>query len=324
MFNLPRNRIMRKNAAIRDLVSDVNLLPSDLIYPIFICENDENAIEIPLMKGVFRRNVKQAIDDISLAKSIGVRSFMLFPYIQTEKKDEKGTAALDKNNIMCIAIEKIKNAHPDAILIADVALDPYTNHGHDGILTSDGKNIDNDATLEILGIQALNQAKCGADFISPSDMMDCRVAKIRNTLDENDLKYTGIISYSAKFASKLYCPFRSAVNSQIKSGPSDKLSYQIDPRCKKSPIKSIIDDEKQGADAVIVKPASLYLDIIKEASQIINLPIFAYQVSGEYSMIKNFSDDEKIVKDLALESLICIKRAGANAIISYFALDLFR
>jgi len=321
--NFPRNRILRKNQVIRDLIAEHSILPQSLIYPIFICEFEDDAIEISSMKGIFRHTIHDAVKEIKKAKQLGIMSFMLFPYIPSSQKDDIGSLAINENNIICKAIKSIKDSHPDILLITDIALDPYTSHGHDGVLTQNYIDIDNDKTLEILQKQSIIQAKSGGDFMSPSDMMDGRVFAIRNALNENNFQNIGIISYSVKYSSSLYSPFRDAIGSGIKSGPVNKNTYQMDFRNSKIAIKSTLDDIKQGADAIIIKPASFYLDIIKSISSQINIPILAYQVSGEYVMIKNYSPDENIIKQLALESLVCIKRAGATSIISYFAMQIF-
>lgn len=313
-----RNRILRKSNAIRELVSEISLSPSDLIYPIFIC-NDDDLLEISTMPGLCRYTINSAKIEIQKLMSFGVYCFMLFPYIKNEEKDELGSLAIDENNLICRAIFEIKQLIPEAVIMADVALDPYTIHGHDGVLNDAKSDVDNDKTIEVLQKQALIQAKAGADFITPSDMMDGRVAKIRQILDANGLNYTGIISYSAKFASNLYSPFRNAINSGIKSGPMDKKTYQIDPRNTKMALKSINDDVNQGTDGIIIKPAGWYLDIIKSCSEKSNLPIFGYQVSGEYAMICKLADNQEQMLKLAKESLMCIKRSGATGIITYFA-----
>ncbi len=324
MIDFARNRRLRKNEAIRDIVSNISISPKDFIYPVFVCEEESDAIETPNMRGVFRFSPKNINSEIFELKSLGVKNFMLFPYIKPEQKDENGTAALYENGIICKIIKLIKDKHPDVNIISDVALDPYTNHGHDGILTENKLDIDNDKTLEALSRQALIMAKAGADFISPSDMMDGRVSVIRKTLDTNNFQNVGIISYSIKLASNLYVPFRTSIGSSLNFGPKDKLTYQINPANNANiAIKSALDDINQGADAIIIKPASLCLDIISQASKALNVPIFAYQVSGEYAMIKNYFDEDTALK-LAFESIIAIKRAGANAIISYCTKEILK
>ncbi len=316
---MQRNRIFKKNSAIRNLISETSLLPHNLIYPMFICKNGIDP-QIPSMPGIFRYTIDGAKNEIKHLMRLGISCFMLFPYVSQDEKDELGTLALSSENIICRAIKEIKNSSPEAIIMADVALDPYTSHGHDGVLNLEKNDVDNDKTVEILVKQALIQAKCGADFITPSDMMDGRIAKIRSILDENSLNYTGIISYSAKYSSNLYAPFRGAINSGIKAGPVNKHTYQSDFRNEKFAIKEVMDDVNQGANGIIIKPAGWYLDIIKACTNAVNVPIFAYQVSGEYAMIQNIcSNDGVNLYNLALESVTCIKRAGASGIITYFS-----
>lgn len=319
-MNFSRNRRLRSSKSIRALFSETNIHTKNLVFPIFICKNESEEQRIFGSENLKRLSIKNAIKEIKECKNLGINSFLLFPCVDAKEKDELGSIAIEKDNLICRSIKDIKNEITDINILSDIALDPYTSHGHDGALSKCGKFIDNDVTLEILQKQAVNQAEAGSDFIAPSDMMDGRVARIRKALDQDNLINTGIISYSAKFASNLYSPFRDAIDSGIKTGPKDKKTYQMDIRNLKLSIKSIIDDEIQNCDAIIVKPAGWYLDIINQASKITNLPIFGYQVSGEYVMVNEyikFANLER--KNIITESLIAIKRSGATGIISYFA-----
>ena len=246
----------------------------------------------------------------------------MFPYIEKEIKDEKGTEALNSNNIVCQAIKAIKNHTPKLGIICDVALDPYTNHGHDGIIKNG--EVDNDCTLEILCNQAINQVKAGCDIIAPSDMMDGRVKSIRSSLDMHNFINTPILSYSAKYSSSFYGPFRDALGSKLDKKKIDgKQTYQMDPANSREALREIELDISEGADMIMIKPAISYLDIIKSASITFNVPIFAYQVSGEYSMIKAASEKGWIdEKSIVYETLISIKRSGASCILTYFAKDI--
>ena len=317
MFSMiKRGRKLRKSQSIRDLVQETTLTVNDLIQPIFIIEGKNKSEKIPSMPGIERKSLDLQLNYINLLINKGIKSIILFPSIDEKKKNSKATEALNPNGLIPKAIKKIKKKFPDLILITDIALDPYNSDGHDGILKDN--EILNDETVSILVKQALLHAKCGADFVSPSDMMDGRIVRIRETLDKKGFHNTGIISYAAKFASCLYGPFRDALNSEPKKG--NKKSYQLNPANSNEALKELIDDENEGADMLIVKPASLYLDIILKAKSSSLIPIVAYQVSGEYSMIKFSAKNKLIDLDSAIfESLISMKRAGAKLIITYFA-----
>lgn len=273
------------------------------------------------MPGVYRYPLSQALEAIEKAVSLGIKAIALFPEVSPHKKDAEGSYALDQNNITCQAIKKIRKRFPSLIIICDVALDPYTDHGHDGILI-DGK-IDNDATLEILTKQALIQAEAGCDTLAPSDMMDGRIFTIREALEEHGFTNTRIFSYAAKYASSFYGPFRDAIHSATLQGESSKETYQMDTGNKQEAIREIALDLQEGADAIIIKPGLPYLDIISNTKAIFQAPVIAYQVSGEYAMI-TFAAQNKALdyKKAILESLLCFKRAGANAIMTYFALEV--
>ena len=317
MFSMiKRGRKLRKSQNIRDLVQETTLTVNDLIQPIFIIEGKNKSEKIPSMPDIERKSLDLQLNYINLLINKGIKSIILFPSIDEKKKNSKATEALNPNGLIPKAIKKIKKKFPDLILITDIALDPYNSDGHDGILKDN--EILNDETVSILVKQALLHAKCGADFVSPSDMMDGRVVRIRETLDKKGFHNTGIISYAAKFASCLYGPFRDALNSEPKKG--NKKSYQLNPANSNEALKELIDDENEGADMLIVKPASLYLDIILKAKSSSLIPIVAYQVSGEYSMIKFSAKNKLIDLDSAIfESLISMRRAGAKLIITYFA-----
>jgi porphobilinogen synthase len=327
-----RMRRNRSSEAIRRLFSSNFINPQNLIYPIFICEG--SAVKEPISKlpDVFRYSIDETILQIKQALSLGISSFMLFPKTLKNLKNEKGSEALNPDNLVCRAVKEIKNRFPQCLIITDVALDPYTSHGHDGLI--DEKNdVINDETNEILCQQALIQAQAGCDIVAPSDMMDGRIGQIRQTLDYSGFAQVGIFSYSAKYASKLYSPFRDAVDSSSNLQNSDKKSYQMD-FCRNS-NEALLEaalDLKEGADALIIKPASFYLDVIKDVSQAFASPIIAYQVSGEYAMLKylanqgstnSFFQSKPDFTTLCYENLIGIKRAGASAIISYAALQIF-
>ena len=287
-----------------------------------MCIRDRNKSEkIDSMPEIYRKTLDKQLEDIKSAAKLGINAIIIFPAIKEKLKDPFGKEALNKKGLVPKAIKAIKKAFPKMLIITDVALDPYNSDGHDGIL-KDGEIL-NDKTVEILCRQACIHAEFGADIVAPSDMMDGRVVKIREALDRKGFHNTAIMSYAAKFASSLYGPFREALNSEPKSG--DKKSYQINPKNYREAIKEILLDEAEGADLLIVKPASFYLDVIRTSSEASVLPIVAYQVSGEYSMIKaavknNWLDEKNIV----MESLQCMKRAGANAIITYYAKDVLK
>ena len=310
-----RGRILRKNNNIRDMISENQLSMKDMIQPLFIIDGKNKREKIDSMEGIERKTIDLQLKDIENLVSLGLRSVIIFPSIDERKKTKKANEALNPKGLIPKAIKEIKKNFPELVLITDIALDPYNSDGHDGIL-KDGKIL-NDKTVEILVKQAVLHAKCGADFVAPSDMMDGRVYEIRKKLDNEKFNYVGIISYSAKYASSLYGPFRDALNSTPKTG--DKKSYQINPANCNEAIKEVLDDEIEGADMVMIKPAIFYLDIITKVKSETYLPVVAYQVSGEYSMIKNASKNKILDLDSAIiESLLSIKRSGADLIISYF------
>jgi|TARA_Y100000817_G_C16844266_1_gene539382 porphobilinogen synthase len=314
-----RLRRNRKYNWSRRLVSENNLSVSDLILPIFVTEGKKKIEAIKTMPGVFRYSIDRLSGILNQASKLKIPLVAIFPHTPNSKKDSSGNEALNENNLVCKAIKKIKNNFKDIGVMADVALDPYTDHGHDGILKN--KEILNDETIEILTKQALLQARMGCDVIAPSDMMDGRVGVIRKSLDKNNFKNVQILSYAAKYSSNFYGPFRDAIGSKKKLR-GNKKSYQMDYKNSNEALREIGLDIKEGADFVMVKPGLPYLDIIKSVKENFKIPVFAYQVSGEYSMIINSIKKGIIHQDSVFESLMCLKRAGASAIVTYFALSI--
>ena len=315
-----RLRRLRKNLNLIELVSETNLTSKDLIQPIFIKENFEGKEEIESMPGIFRFGLNHVLSEIEEVINAGINAIAVFPVIESSKKDEKGSEALNKSNFIAHSINKIKQEFPELILIADVALDPYTDHGHDGILINN--EVANDETLEVLIEQSILLAEAGADIIAPSDMMDGRIGLIRDSLEKQNLKDTILLSYAAKYNSKFYGPFRDAVNSASNLGNSSKSSYQMNISNKNEALHEVALDINEGADIVMVKPAMPYLDVIQLIKKEFKVPTFAYQVSGEFSMLKNAINHGWLDKEVMLESLVSIKRAGADAILSYAAKEI--
>ena len=315
-----RLRRLRKNSNLIDLISETNISSNDLIQPIFIKENFKGTEEINSMPGILRLGLDQALIEVENILNAGVNSIAVFPIIDNDKKDSVGSEAIKQDNFISSSIKKIKDRFPEIVLIADVALDPYTDHGHDGIL-EDNKVI-NDETIDVLVNQALLLADAGADMIAPSDMMDGRIGAIRKALEKENFKDTILLSYAAKYNSKFYGPFRDAVNSAASLGKSSKSSYQMDVRNKNEAIQEVAMDINEGADIIMIKPALAYLDVIHVIKETFKIPTFAYQVSGEFSMLKNAIDQKWLDNDVMLESLLSIKRAGADAILSYAAKDI--
>lgn len=315
-----RLRRLRKNSNLIDLISETNISSNDLIQPIFIKENFKGTEEINSMPGILRLGLDQALLEVENILNAGVNSIAVFPIIDNDKKDSVGSEAIKQGNFISSSIKKIKDRFPEIVLIADVALDPYTDHGHDGIL-EDNKVI-NDETIDILVNQALLLADAGADIIAPSDMMDGRIGAIRKALEKENFKDTILLSYAAKYNSKFYGPFRDAVNSAANLGKSSKSSYQMDVRNKNEAIQEVAMDINEGADIIMIKPALAYLDVIHVIKETFKIPTFAYQVSGEFSMLKHAINQKWLDNDVMLESLLSIKRAGADAILSYAAKDI--
>ncbi len=316
-----RLRRIRNSSWLRRLVSENDLSTNDLILPIFIRDGKNKVESIKSMPGVNRYSVDKLNLIMNKAKKYKIPMVALFPYTQKNKKDKFGSEALNKDNLICKSLKLIKKKYSGIGVMCDVALDPYTSHGHDGIIVNN--KIDNDKTIKILVKQALLQAEMGCDVIAPSDMMDGRVGAIRKALDKRNFQNVGILSYAAKYASSFYGPFRDAVGSRMNL-KSDKKTYQMDFRNLNEAYREISLDIKEGADIVMVKPGLPYLDIIKNIKDNFKIPVFAYQVSGEYSLIKHGIKNNLINDEAIFESLIAFKRAGASAIITYFALEIAR
>ena len=312
-----RLRRSRKNDWSRRLVEENSLSPSDFILPIFIIEGKNKKIPIQSMPGVNRYSLDRLIPFVDKAIKNKIPMVALFPYIEKKKKNILGTEALNENNLVCRAVQLIKKKYKNEIgIMCDVALDPYTSHGHDGLLKSG--YVLNDETVKILINQSLLQAQMGCDVLAPSDMMDGRIGKIRKALDKNGYQLVQILSYAVKYASSFYGPFRDAVGSRgLLKG--DKKTYQMDFRNSNEALREVALDIKEGADMIMVKPGMPYLDIIKSVKDNFKIPVLAYQVSGEYSLLANSINKRLIDKNSILESLISFKRAGANAIVSYYA-----
>jgi porphobilinogen synthase len=315
-----RLRRARKFNWSRRLIQENNLSSCDLIYPIFLIEGKNKKQVIKSMPGVYRYSIDQLGIIINKVIKYKIPMVALFPSTPNNKKDKFGTEALNENNLVCRAIRFIKKRFNNNIgIMADVALDPYTSHGHDGLLKNN--YVINDKTIDLLMKQALIQAQMGCDVIAPSDMMDGRVGKIRKYLDKNKYHDIQILSYAVKYASYFYGPFRDAVGSK-KSLKSDKKNYQMDFSNSNESLREVALDIKEGADMVMVKPGLPYLDVIQKVKENFKIPVLAYQVSGEYSLIKSAINNRLINDEAIVESLICFKRAGASAIVSYFALDI--
>ena len=319
-----RLRRYRKTEWSRRLVSENNLSANDLIWPIFIREGKNIKESVKSMPGIYRYTLDKIEALVEKAINKKIPMIALFPNTPISKKNSKGSEALNKNNLVCKTLRLIKKNYKEIGLMCDVALDPYTTHGHDGILKNN--YVDNDETIKILIKQSLLQAKMGCDVIAPSDMMDGRIKKIRKKLDKENLQDVQILSYAVKYASSYYGPFRDAIGSK-KSLKGDKKTYQMDFKNHNESLREVALDIKEGADMVIVKPGMPYLDIIRSVKDNFKIPIIAYQVSGEYSLIKNGIQKKIIDEKSIIESLMSFKRAGANAVITYFAdtinLDLF-
>ena len=297
-------------------MQESTLSADDLIWPIFICEGKNVKERINSMPGIYRYSVDRLEKLLDSAMDKSIPMVALFPNTPNSKKDIDGSEALNKNNLICKALRLIKKNYKDIGIMCDVALDPYTSHGHDGILKNN--YVDNDETIKILVKQSLLQAEMGCDVIAPSDMMDGRIGEIRKALDKNGYELVQILSYAVKYASNFYGPFRDAVGSK-KSLKGNKKNYQMDFKNSQEAIREVALDIKEGADFVMVKPGMPYLDIIRSIKDNFQIPVFAYQVSGEYSLIKNGINDKILTEEAIIESLISFKRAGANAVVTYFA-----
>ena len=313
-----RPRRLRDNSIIRSLVEEIKLCHDDLVFPLFVSENSRTPEKIDSMPEMFRWSLKSLPSKIKECQDIGIKAFAIFPQIELSKKNPMGSDFLNPDSLTYRAAEEIKSSISDVLLIGDLALDPYTNHGHDGVLDSTGV-VDNDKTVKALSEGAVLAAKSGYDLVAPSDMMDGRVSAIRKELDQNEFQKTGIISYSAKFSSAYYGPFREAIGSG-QTTPIDKSSYQLKTGNLREAKRELNLDYAEGADILMIKPAEPYLDVISYAKTEFDIPIAAYQVSGEYSRIwaahlQGWLD----LESCALESMLSIKRAGADIIFTYFA-----
>lgn len=327
-----RPRRLRETANMRALVEENSLRPSDFIYPLFVIEGENTKEEIKSMPGIHRFSIDALIDELKEVVDLGIRGVALFPVVDESKKTDLAEESFNPNALMQRAIREIKEIFPELLVVSDVALDPYTSHGHDGILGESswnppGARVLNDETVAILSQMAIEQANAGADIVAPSDMMDGRVIAIREALDDHGFADVSIMAYSAKYASAFYGPFRDALGSlgsaqtaEQVNIPKDKKSYQLNPANSREAMRELELDLDEGADFVMVKPAGFYLDIIAKFKEHSNVPVVAYQVSGEYAMIKNAAENGLVDLDKAIyESLISIKRAGADIILSYFA-----
>ena len=316
-FPQTRLRRTRTKSFLRALIAENNLNTDDLIQPIFIADQSEDKIEIPSMPGIHRHNLDSLYLEVEALTKAGIKSIAIFPAIDAGKKDKDGSYALNEGNIVCLALTGLAERFPDIIKIADVALDPYTDHGHDGLLRNG--RVENDETVKLLQDQALLLAQSGADIIAPSDMMDGRIKAIRDTLESNKFFDTIILSYAAKYASSFYGPFREAVGSAANLGKASKKTYQMNFANLDEALHEVGMDIEEGADIVMVKPGTAYLDVVHAIKSEFQVPTFVYQVSGEYSMLQLSIEKGWLDKDVMLESLMCCKRAGANAILSYAA-----
>lgn len=322
MFPLQRGRRLRVNESIRSLVRETTLSPSDFMFPMFIAEGENYRSEIPSMPGIFRRSLDLTVEEVKELFALGIRAVNIYVKVDESLKDNTGKEAWNSEGLMQRSIRAIKAACPEMIVMPDVALDPYSIYGHDGIIKNG--DIANDETNEALVKMAVSHAEAGADFVAPSDMMDGRVLRLRQGLDAAGFHHVGIMSYSAKYASAFYGPFRDALDSAPKEAdvvvPKDKKTYQMDYANRIEAVKEALWDVEEGADMVMVKPGIAYLDIVREVKNAVNVPVTVFHVSGEYAMIKaaaerGWLDHDKIM----MEQLMCIKRAGASLISTYFA-----
>jgi len=316
-----RPRRLRKQEFNRSLVREHTLTANDLIYPLFVIEGENLKEKIDSMPGIERLSIDQLLIEAKEIVDLKIQAIALFPVISSEKKTEDAEESYNSDGLVQRAVRSVKRSFPELAVITDVALDPFTSHGQDGLIDSNGYVL-NDETVEVLIKQALSHAEAGADIVAPSDMMDGRIGAIRNALEESGYKNTNILSYAAKYASSFYGPFRDAVGSSGSLGKSDKKSYQMDPGNANEAIREVELDINEGADMVMIKPGLPYLDIVSNVKQTFGVPTFAYHVSGEYAMLKAASQKNWIdEKSTVLETLLCFKRAGADAILTYYAKD---
>jgi porphobilinogen synthase len=319
MYPINRNRRLRASETLRNLIRESTITSNDFLVPLFIIEGENKKQEIKSMPNYFKMSIDIILKEINILHTLGLKSVLLFAQVEENLKDNYGTEAINKNGLMQRAIKSIKNKFPDILIMSDVALDPYSSNGHDGVV--ENGIIVNDITNDILAKMSLTHIEAGADFVAPSDMMDGRVKSIRTILEKEGYHDAGIMSYSAKYASSFYGPFRDALDS--KPGFGDKKTYQMDIGNREEAINEVRSDIEEGADIVMVKPGISYLDIIRDIKNNFNIPISAYQVSGEYAMIKAASKNGWIDENQTiLETSIAFKRAGASFIASYFAKDV--
>ena len=316
-----RPRRLRKQKFNRSLVRENSLSASDLIYPLFVIEGENKREIIESMPGIERVSIDQLLVEAKEVMDLKIQAIALFPVISSDKKTEEAEEAYNPDGLVQRAVRALKRSLPELAVITDVALDPFTSHGQDGLIDSDGYVL-NDETVDVLIKQSISHAEAGADIVAPSDMMDGRIGAIRNALEESGFIHTNILSYSAKYASSFYGPFREAVGSSGNLGKSDKKTYQMDPGNSNEAIREVELDISEGADMVMIKPGLPYLDIVSNVKQVFGVPTFAYHVSGEYAMLKAASQNNWIdEKSTVLETLLCFKRAGADAILTYYAKD---
>ncbi|MDO4879892.1 MAG: porphobilinogen synthase [Capnocytophaga sp.] len=323
---LRRNRRLRSSQVIRDLVRETSVSPNDFIVPLFVVEGKGIKEEIPSMPNYFRYSLDILEKEVKELWNLGLKSVLLFVKVPDNLKDNKGTEAINPNGLMQRSIQVVKNATPQMLVMTDVALDPYSIYGHDGIILNG--TIENDSTVEVLAQMSLSHAQAGADFVAPSDMMDGRIREIRTFLDKNHFENIGIMAYSAKYASAFYGPFRDALDSapvDAQNIPKDKKTYQMDYANRLEAVKETLCDVEEGADIVMVKPGLCYLDIVREVKNAVNVPVSVYQVSGEYAMVKAAAERGWLDHDaIILEQTYAIKRAGADLIATYFAKDIVK
>ena len=317
-----RPRRLRKHSSIRSLVRETSFSVEDLIYPLFIIEGEMRKEEVKSMPGIERLSIDQLMLEAKEIVDLKIPAIALFPVISADKKSEEAQESYNSDGLIQRAVRQLKRSFPDLLVITDVALDPFTSHGQDGLIDKDGYVV-NDETVEVLIKQAISHARAGADIIAPSDMMDGRIGAIRQALEENGFINTNILAYSAKYASSFYGPFRDAVGSSGSLGKADKKTYQMDPANSNEALHEVEMDIAEGADMVMIKPGLPYLDIVATVKQTFAVPTFAYHVSGEYSMLKAASANGWIEeKPVVLETLCCFKRAGADAVLTYYAKEV--
>ena len=315
-FPYIRPRRLRTGPSIRDMVAEHGLKPADFIAPLFIMEGENAKQEIPSMPDYYRYTLDLLTDEVKELQDAGIRSVLLFVKVPEDRKDNKGTEALNEEGLMQRSVRRIKMEFPDMLVMTDVALDPYSSYGHDGIV-EDGQIL-NDESVDLLAKMAVSHARAGVDFVAPSDMMDGRIAAIREALDQEEFKHRGIMAYSAKYASSYYGPFRDALDSA--PGFGDKKTYQMNPTNVREAIREARIDEQEGADIVMVKPGLPYLDVVRAVSEAVQVPVSVYNVSGEYAMLKAAAEKGWLNEEEAMmEALIGFKRAGADLIATYFA-----